>query len=126
MFRWLTIALVTALIHATPAKHWKPTPGWNSGRPQPQLIATISRRVFGPRWQAASCIAHFESTDGAHDVNGTSLSPWQIDVHAHPWVNAYRVLRDWTYAARVAYRLSSGGTHWSSAWVTTSRDCGLA
>lgn len=112
-------------MHHPHAKHWRPTPGWDSGRPQPVLIAAISRRVFGARWQAAACIAHFESTDGAHTVNGSSLSPWQINVAAHPWVDAYRVLRDWVYAAEVAYRLSSGGTHWSSAWVQTSADCGL-
>jgi len=125
--KWITISLVTALIHMAPAaKHWQPTPGWNSGKAQPALIAKISQQVFGTHWQAAACIAHGESTDGAHIVNGSSLSPWQINVAAHAWVNAYRVLRDWVYAARVAYRLSSDGTHWSSAWVTTSRDCGLS
>jgi hypothetical protein len=81
--------------------------------------------VFGGRWQSAACIAHYESTDGAHTVNGTSLSPWQINVTAHPWVNAYRVLRDWLYAARVAWKLSAHGTVWSHAWRNTSRLCGI-
>jgi hypothetical protein len=117
--------LVTAAIAAPPATAWHPTPGWDSGRVQPALIATISRAVFGTRWRSAACIAHYESTDGAHDVNGSSLSPWQINVTAHPWVNAYRVLRDWWYAARVAWSISAHGTVWSGAWRDTSALCGL-
>jgi hypothetical protein len=59
------------------------------------------------------------------DVNGSSLSPWQINTSAHPWVDAYRVLRDWWYAARCAFSISHAGTVWSIAWVNTSRLCGL-
>ena len=106
------IALATPL--AAPAK---PTPAWSSGRPQPGLIARISRAVFGPRAATAACIAHFESTDGAKLYNRPNLGPWQIDVDVHTWVSASRVVSDWWYAARVAYRLSRGGSDWSP-WST--------
>lgn len=89
----------------------------SAGRPQPVLIAKISKQVFGPRWRTAACIAHFESTDGAHLVNGTNLGPWQVNEQAHPWVNARRELVDWLYAAKVAFRLSNGGRDWSR-WTT--------
>jgi hypothetical protein len=65
----------------------------------------------------ARCIAHYESTDGAHLYNGPNLGPWQINVTAHPWVNPRRVVTDWWYSARVAYRISAGGRDWS-AWST--------
>ena len=87
------------------------------GRPQPALIARISKQVFGPRWKTAACIAHYESTAGASLVNGPNLGPWQINVAAHPWANARRLLTDWWYAARVAFRISRGGRDWS-AWST--------
>lgn len=93
-----------------------------AGRPQPALIARISKQVFGPRWRVAACIAHYESTDGAHLYNGPNLGPWQINVAAHPWVNAWRVVTDWWYSARVAYRISDGGRDWS-AWSTRG-NCG--
>ena len=90
-----------------------------AGRPQPALIARISKQIFGPRWRTAACIAHYESTDGAHLTNGANLGPWQVNVSAHPWVNASRLVTDWLYAARVAYRISDGGRDWS-AWSTRS------
>lgn len=93
------------------------------GRPQPALIARISKQVFGPRWRVAACIAHYESTDGAHLYNGSNLGPWQVNVAAHRWVNARRVVADWWYAARVAFRISSGGRDWSP-W-STRRLCGV-
>lgn len=86
-------------------------------------IAQISREVFGSRARTAECIAHFESTDGAHLYNGSNLGPWQINVYAHPWVDSRRVVSDWLYSARVAYRISAGGTDWS-AW-STHGDCGV-
>ena len=102
--------ILVAAVLATP-NHAKP------GTPQPARIATISKAVFGRRWRVASCIAHYESTDGAYLRNGSSLGPWQIDTHAHPWVNGRRLLTDWLYAARVAYRLSRGGRDWH-IWTT--------
>ena len=78
--------------------------------------------VFGARWRVAACIAHFESTDGAWLYNGSSLGPWQVDTRAHPWVDGPRMVRDWWYAARVAYRLSDGGRDWY-IW-STHRMCG--
>lgn len=89
----------------------------SAGRPQPVLIAKISKQVFGPRWRTAACIAHYESTDGAHLVNGSNLGPWQVNVLAHPWASARRLVSDWWYAARVAFRISKGGRDWS-AWST--------
>lgn len=91
------------------------------GTARPALIARISRQVFGPRWKVAACIAHYESTDGAHLVNGPNLGPWQINAKAHPWVDANRLVHDWWYSARVAFRLSTGGRNWF-AW-TTRRFC---
>jgi hypothetical protein len=85
--------------------------------PQPERIARISRQVFGARWRVAACVAHFESTDGAHVINGPNLSPWQINTAAHTWVDGRRLLTDWLYAARVAYRISGGGRDWSP-WTT--------
>jgi hypothetical protein len=95
--------------------------GTTAGRPRSAVIARISRPVFGPRWRTAACIAHYESTDGTWLVNWPNLGPWQVDVPAHPWVNARRVVSDWRYAARVAHRISAGGRDWS-AW--TRRLCG--
>lgn len=94
-----------------------------TGTPQPARIARIAKVVFGPRAAVARCIAHYESTDGAHLYNGSSLGVWQIDVSAHPWVDARRVVSDWWYAARVAYRLSDGGRDWH-IWGT-HRLCGV-
>jgi hypothetical protein len=91
--------------------------------PQPERIARISRQVFGARWRVAACVAHYESTDGAHVVNGSNRSPWQIDVDAHPWADARRLLTDWLYAARVAYRISNAGRDWTP-WTTHSM-CGV-
>jgi hypothetical protein len=96
-------------------------PSAHAGQPQPTRIARISLAVFGPRAPLARCIAHYESTDGAHLYNGSNLGPWQINVTAHPWVNPRRVVTDWWYSARVAYRISAGGRDWS-AW-STSRMC---
>lgn len=93
------------------------------GRPQPALIARISQQVFGARWRAAACIAHYESTDGAHLFNGVNVGPWQINVAAHPWANATRLATDWWYSARAAYRISNGGRDWSP-W-STHYLCGL-
>lgn len=90
---------------------------------QPALLAKISREVFGPRWRSAFCITRYESTYGVNFVNGDQYSPWQIEVSAHPWVNARRLLTDWVYAARVAYRISDGGTDWG-AWSTHAK-CGV-
>lgn len=73
--------------------------------------------MFGPRWRVAACIAHFESTDGAHVVNGSNLGPWQVDWSAHRWADRGRLVDDWTYSARVAFRISDGGRDWS-AWGT--------
>jgi hypothetical protein len=79
--------------------------------------------VFGSHARVAQCIAHFESTDGAHLYNGVNLGPWQINVAAHPWVDRRRVVSDWWYSARVAFRISSGGRSWSP-W-STHRLCGV-
>lgn len=91
--------------------------------PQPAYIAQVSRHVFGPRWRVAACIAHRESTDGAFLVNGSMLGPWQIDASAHAWVNRWRLVNDWVYSARAAYRISDGGRDWS-AW-TVHGLCGV-
>jgi len=115
-FAVLTAAL--ALLIVAPARA-----GTNSV-PQPALIAQISRQVFGQRWRAAACIAHYESTDGAHLVNGSNLGPWQSSAYWHPWIDRRRILVDWVYAARVAYRVSDGGRDWS-AWPNTHRLCGV-
>lgn len=112
--RWICTVALVVLCVAAPAR---------AARPQPARIAQISRQVFGARWRVAACIAHYESTDGAHLFNGPNLGPWQINVQAHPWVNPRRVLYDWVYSARVAYRISDGGTDWS-AWGT-HRLCGV-
>ena len=113
VLRYLAIILAAAsvLLLTTTAR------GATAGVPQPALIARISKQVFGPRWTTAACIAHYESTDGAHLVNGPNLGPWQVNVAAHRWVNARRLLTDWWYSARVAYRISNGGRDWS-AWST--------
>lgn len=94
-----------------------------AGKPQPALIARISRQVFGSRWRVAACIAHYESTDGARLYNGVNLGPWQINVQAHPWVNRSRVVSDWLYAAQCALRISQGGHDWGP-WGTHSL-CGV-
>ena len=113
----LALALIVSIALAAAAASARAAHAAAAGRPQPALIARISHAVFGSRWRTAACIAHYESTDGAYVVNGPNLSPWQIDVDAHPWVDRARILRDWWYAARVAYRISSGGRDWS-AWST--------
>jgi len=69
--------------------------------------------VFGARANLALCIAHYESTDGRYLYNGSNLGPWQINVDAHRWVDRSRVVSDWLYSARVAYRISRGGRDWS-------------
>lgn len=94
-----------------------------AGAPRPTLLARISRDVFGSHARAAECIAHFESTDGAHLFNGSNLGPWQDNVGAHPWIDARRIVRDWRYAAKVTFRISRGGTDWSP-W-TTHGLCGV-
>lgn len=94
-----------------------------TGAPNPQLLAKISQKVFGSHWRVAACIAHYESTDGAKLYNGVNLGPWQISVTAHPWVDRRRVVNDWWYSARAAFKISSGGKNWS-AWTTHS-DCGV-
>ena len=88
-----------------------------AGVPQPSKLAEISKAVFGAEAPTAECIAHMESTDGAWLVNGDQYGPWQIEQSAHPWVNPWRLIHDWWYAARVTYRLSNGGRDWS-AWTT--------
>lgn len=86
-------------------------------------LQTVAHKVFGKRAGAALCIAHYESTDGAHLYNGSNLGPWQINAVAHPWADRRRLVTDWLYSARVAYRISDGGLDWS-AW-STHRLCGL-
>ncbi len=71
----------------------------------------------------ARCIAYHESRYVLAARNGANLGPWQINVTAHPWVNAARLTRSWRYSARVAYRISAGGRDWS-AW-TTHTLCGV-
>lgn len=101
----------------------QPAQAWEASAPQAARIAQISRVVFGDRWRVAACIAHYESTDGAHLFNGSNLGPWQINVDAHTWVNRKKVVHDWTYPARVAYRISGGGRNWRP-W-TTHRLCNV-
>ena len=124
--------LIATIVLGIAARHARAT---SHGAPQPALIAHISKIVFGGRWRVAACIAHYESTDGAHLFNGVNLGPWQINVAAHPWVDRTRVVTDWLYSARVAYRISSlldrrgrvipgtGGSDWS-AWSTHTL-CGV-
>lgn len=107
------LAAVTVALCPSPA----------AATPQPARIQHVAKRVFGPHWRAAACIAHYESTDGHDLYNGPSRGPWQINTAAHPWVNPHRLVTDWVYSARVAFRLSSGGRDWS-AW-TTHRMCGV-
>jgi len=119
--RYLTVLLATlALVPVARSGTWIARP---TGRAQPARIAAISQQVFGPRWRVAACIAHYESTDGAHLYNGPNLGPWQINVAAHPWVDRGRVVSDWLYSARVAWRISSHGTDWQP-W-STHRNCGV-
>lgn len=73
--------------------------------------------MFGARWRTAACIARYESTDGAHLVNGVNRGPWQVSIAAHTWVNPARLLTDWLYAARVAYLISNHGKDWTQ-WTT--------
>lgn len=75
--------------------------------------------MFGGRASVAWCIAFYESRHTLNARNGANLGPWQINVVSHPWVNAQRLTRSWRYSAKVAYRVSSGGTDWS-AWTTHS------
>lgn len=107
--------------------------GWtraSRAQPQPRLIAHIARVVFGSHWRTAACIARHESTDGAYLTNGYwrhglfygSLGPWQIEAEAHRQYDAKRLISDWWYSARAAYRISHAGTDWS-AW-TTAPLCG--
>jgi len=95
----------------------------STASPHPRLLARISKVVFGPHWRIAACIAHYESTDGARLYNGVNLGPWQISVTAHPWVDRRRVVTDWWYSARCAYRISNRGRDWS-AWSTHAY-CGV-
>lgn len=95
----------------------------NAGVPRPATIARISKAVFGSRWRVAACIAHYESTDGAHLTNGVSYGPWQIDPYYHRWVNTRRLVYDWWYSARVAWIISNHGRDWHQ-W-NTHADCGV-
>jgi hypothetical protein len=79
--------------------------------------------VFGRRWRAAWCISFYESHHYLSARNGANLGPWQVNVTAHPWADAYRLTHSWLYSARAAYRISRGGRDWS-AWTTASL-CGL-
>ena len=79
----------------------------------------VSKRVFHGRWRIAVCIAYYESRYELGAVNGANRGPWQINVDAHPWVNASRLTSSWRYSAKVAYRISAGGTDWA-AWSTAS------
>ena len=63
------------------------------------------------------CIARYESRWTLRARNGANLGPWQINVVAHPWVRPWMLTHSWAYAARVAYRLSAGGTDWYTAWI---------
>jgi hypothetical protein len=87
------------------------------------LAALASRRVFGRRWRVASCIAWHESRDTLGATNGANLGPWQISVTAHPWVKPWLLTHSWLYSARIAYRISRGGTDWRP-W-TTHGLCGV-
>ena len=100
-----------------------PAPSVLAGTPQPARLAEISKRVFGARAPAAECIAHYESTDGAWVNNWPNEGPWQVSVDAHAWANAYRLVHDWLYAARVAWVISAHGRDWS-AWATHAL-CGV-
>jgi integrase len=66
--------------------------------------------------------ASFTKDVYAH-VMPVDVTPWQIDVDAHPWADARRLLTDWLYAARVAYRISNAGRDWTP-WTTHSM-CGV-
>jgi hypothetical protein len=118
LIRWLPILCVAVLLLAAPTAR-----SGTRSVPQPARLAAISQHVFGARWRTAACIAHYESTDGAHLFNGVNLGPWQINVTAHPWVDRRRVVNDWWYSARVAWRVSGGGRDWSP-W-STHRLCGV-
>jgi len=83
----------------------------------------ITRHVFGRRAKVAWCISYYESRHTLTARNGANLGPWQINVSAHPWVNSRLLTRSWRYNARVAYRISDGGTDWSP-WTTHSL-CGV-
>ena len=79
--------------------------------------------MFGARWSTAWCIAYDESRRTLVARNGSNLGPWQINVTAHPWVKPWLLTHSWIYSAKVAYRISHGGTDWS-AWPTASL-CGV-
>lgn len=79
----------------------------------------VSKQMFGSGWQRAVCIAYYESRYVLAAVNGVNRGPWQINVAAHPWVNASRLTSSWRYSAKVAYRISDHGRDWS-AWSTAN------
>lgn len=79
--------------------------------------------MFGPRWRVAWCISYYESRHELAARNGVNLGPWQINVIAHPWVNAHLLVTSWRYSAKVAYRISDGGRDWLP-W-TTHGLCGV-
>ena len=83
----------------------------------------MTQHVFGPRWRVAWCISRYESGHRLWARNGVNLGPWQINVAAHPWANAYLLTHSWWYSARAAYRISDGGRNWAP-WTTDSM-CGV-
>lgn len=90
--------------------------------PNPGAAAYWTHRYFGYGWQAdlMLCIANRESryTLGATHQNyptqyGVDYGPWQVNQPSHPWVNFYRIVRSWKYAAAVSWHLSGYGTDFS-------------
>ena len=107
-----------------------PRGAWGCATPaEKQAVKQAIRVVFGVGWQArvARCIAYAESgfnpyARNGEDTSGGSHGAFQINGVHRSWVDFRRIYRP-LYNARVAFRLSRGGSRWG-AWTTHGK-CGV-
>jgi hypothetical protein len=111
----IALSLCICSIGVAAQPHSRFTPNWGAAH-------YWTHRYFGVGWQAnlMMCFAKRESgyvLAATHQNYPTSYGvdhgPWQVNDVAHPWVNFYRIVRSWHYAAAVAWHLSAHGTDFS-------------
>lgn len=94
--------------------------GWPGIPPMPRYLANATLQVFGrAKFAQAQCIAWYENSYTWVVSSTGDWSPWQINYAS--WSGTFDFSRlngpeDAVYAARAAYRISSGGTNWNP-WV---------
>jgi hypothetical protein len=95
-------------------------PGLAKGGRWQRALTALRRAGFkGGGLRTALAVGGAESVDYTQFVgdHGSSFGPWQVHIPAHPEFNGPRMIHDWTYGAKAAYKISDGGRNWGP-WTT--------